>query len=72
MIVYRARLCRDGSAPEEVRLIALSDEPGFGYETRSGAVLIKGKTMAEATAALLHQYGDAAEVDSNPYWRQSA
>ena len=72
MVVYRAKVRREGGTLEPVRLIALSDEAGFGYETSSGAVLIKGRTMAEATASLLNQYRDLAEIDSVPYWRKTA
>lgn len=72
MIVYTAKVCLDGQAPEPIRLIALSDEAGFGYETVSGDVVVKGRTMSEACESLLSRYRDLQEIDSQPYWKQPA
>lgn len=72
VIVYTAKVCHGCSDPEPIRLIALSDEPGFGYETVDGTVLVKGRSMAEATEHLLQRFGNLQEVDDKPYWQQSA
>lgn len=72
MIVYTAKVCRNGQEPESIRLIALSGEAGFGYETVSGEVVVKGGTMAEACESLLSRYRDLQEIDSQPYWKQPA
>ena len=72
VIVYTAKVCLDCGDPQPIRLIALSGEPGFGYETLTGDVLVKGGTMTEATRRLLARYRDLQEIDSKPYWQQTA
>lgn len=70
VVVYTAKVCLKCGDPQPIRLIALSGEPGFGYETLTGDVLVKGETMNEATRRLLERYRDLQEIDSQPYWRQ--
>lgn len=70
VVVYTAKVCLNCGDPQPIRLIALSGEPGFGYETLTGDVLVKGETMNEATRRLLERYRDLQEIDSQPYWRQ--
>lgn len=72
VIVYRAKVCRDCNTFEDIHLVSLIDEPGFGYETRTGVVIAKGATMAEATERLLQRHENLSEIDSQPYWKQSA
>lgn len=72
VIVYTAKACLGCDTPETIRLIALSDEPGFGYETRDGRVVLKARTMADATNLLLRRYQELSEIDCKPYWQQSA
>lgn len=72
MIVYRAMVCLDDGNTQDVRLICLHDEPGFGYETGSGSILAKGATMAAASEALLQQCERVYDIDVTPYWQSTA
>lgn len=72
MIVYRAKACLHCDTPEEIRLISLSNEPGFGYVTAAGEILVKADTMTAASAKLQLRYPQLTEVDSRPYWQDTA
>ncbi len=72
MIAYRAKVSLDRKAWEEVRLVSLGDESGFGFATTDGRVVAKAETMMAATELLLQRFPPALEIDCTPYWQQSA